>query len=83
MIIGGFMRVDKIGVHRTHCCIVHGCKYGDKDCPVVLGKALQEYLCEDCDYFYEQNEIEVFNKIKLIFLKKNRKYKIDKINDKL
>lgn len=40
--------VDKIGVHVTHCCIVHGCKYGDRDCPVVLGKSDQHYLCEDC-----------------------------------
>jgi len=87
------MRVDKIGVHRTHCCIKHGCKYGDRDCPVVLGKVLQEYLCEDCNYFYEEydnnitytelgveNDIKMFNEIKKLFLKKNRKYKINKIN---
>ena len=24
-----------VGVHQTHCCVVHGCKYGDEDCPVV------------------------------------------------
>ena len=38
-----------IGVHETHCCVVHGCKYGDEDCPVVLGKIKQKYICESCD----------------------------------
>jgi hypothetical protein len=39
------------GVHRTHCCKKHGCKYGDHDnCPVCLGLIIQDHLCEDCDY---------------------------------
>lgn len=42
------MKVDKIGVHRTHCCKIHGCKYGDPECPVENGAIKQEYLCEDC-----------------------------------
>lgn len=37
-----------IGVHRDHCCIVHGCSYGDPDCPVALGKIDQTSLCQDC-----------------------------------
>ena len=32
--------------HETHCCKRHGCKYGDKNCPVVLGNVKQEYGCE-------------------------------------
>lgn len=40
--------IDDTGVHRTHCCIRHGCKYGEKDCPVVTGKVKQDYPCEDC-----------------------------------
>ena len=40
---------DKWGVHRTHCCIFHGCKYGNKDCPVTLQLIEQKYSCEDCD----------------------------------
>ena len=32
------MNISKYGVHRTHCCILHGCKYGDDDCPVVSGE---------------------------------------------
>lgn len=35
-------------VHTEHCCIVHGCKYRDKDCPVETGKAVQSYPCESC-----------------------------------
>jgi hypothetical protein len=40
--------VDQIGVHTSHCCSLHGCKYGDSDCPVELGTHTQEYGCEDC-----------------------------------
>ena len=39
---------DKIGAHLTHCCVLHGCKYGDDDCPVEDGSAQQEFLCEEC-----------------------------------
>ena len=35
-------------VHQTHCCVQHGCKYGEKDCPVVKKEIKQEYLCELC-----------------------------------
>jgi len=41
--------LDKHRSCRTHCCIVHGCKYGHRDCPVVLGEVKQEYICEQCD----------------------------------
>lgn len=37
------------GVHNTHCCNDHGCKYGDIDCPVTLGLSKQVYKCEDCE----------------------------------
>jgi len=37
-------------VHTEHCCIVHGCKYGEDDtCPVTTGQKPQSYPCEDCD----------------------------------
>ena len=38
-------------VHVAHCCVKHGCKYGDipsDPCPVVDKKHRQKYLCEDC-----------------------------------
>jgi len=41
-------KVDKEGTHATHCCDRHGCKYGDKKCPVELGTVLQVYPCIDC-----------------------------------
>ena len=37
------------GVHKSHCCILHGCKYGDCNCPVVKGDIRQDYICENCD----------------------------------
>ena len=36
-------------VHTEHCCILHGCKYGeDKNCTVVTRHAPQSYTCETC-----------------------------------
>ena len=39
----------ELGVHRTHCCVFHGCKYGeDSTCPVVQQEVMQNYLCDEC-----------------------------------
>jgi len=39
-------------VHTEHCCAIHGCKYGDEECTVVLAaknkKYVQSFPCEDC-----------------------------------
>lgn len=41
-----------IGVHTSHCCKHHGCKYGeDETCPVVLGDAEGNAGCEYCADF--------------------------------
>ncbi len=40
------------GVHISHCCSIHGCKYGDIDCPVKLNLTKQDYPCEFCDDEY-------------------------------
>jgi len=41
---------EKWGVHRTHCCSIHGCKYGNNsNCPVYLGIIKQDYPCEECN----------------------------------
>ena len=45
-----------VGVHATHCCKWHGCKYGDPDCPVWREEIEQEYLCEDCRAVLEEEE---------------------------
>lgn len=36
-------------VHTEHCCIAHGCKYGDdEECTVASGKKGQSYPCITC-----------------------------------
>lgn len=45
-------------VHTEHCCRNHGCKYGDRDCPVWLGYKVQSYPQECCyDIYDTENEI--------------------------
>jgi NTP pyrophosphatase (non-canonical NTP hydrolase) len=39
---------DRWGVHEGHCCLEHGCKYNDHDCPVALGLTRQDGGCETC-----------------------------------
>ncbi len=39
-----------MGVHESHCCVKHGCKYGQDDCPVETGVTKQEYTCETCSW---------------------------------
>jgi len=45
---------EQWGVHSTHCCVTHGCKYGDSDCPVVTNDVIQKYTCEDCQEDYKE-----------------------------
>ena len=48
---------DKWGVHESHSCLEHGCKYGYKDCPVEIGLTKQKYPCEFCgDEFHPEME---------------------------
>jgi hypothetical protein len=52
------LKPDKVGVHVTHCCYQHGCKYGwmTKDpCPVAEGRIKQESGCEYCYDQWESN----------------------------
>jgi hypothetical protein len=45
---------ERWGVHETHCCKRHGCKYGEHDnCPVTLGLIKQAYSCETGSDFNE------------------------------
>lgn len=39
---------SSIGVHANHCCVLHGCKYGDGDCPVEDEVVQQQVPCEFC-----------------------------------
>ena len=57
-----YQKRDNTGVHQTHCCAIHGCKYGDHDCPVVSGKIIQTYACEDCRDYHQpwiKTDVEV------------------------
>ncbi len=42
---------------QSHCCVIHGCKYGHEDCPVTTGKVLQDYLCEFCGVDEDSSEV--------------------------
>ena len=62
-------------VHTEHCCVIHGCKYCDDDCPVETGVKKQSYMCEDCysdeeDYKNLQEYVDVVSSrhIKLVEL---------------
>lgn len=46
-------KIRKVGTHVGHCCVLHGCKYGEDDCPVTTKKLPQAYECEDCTDIYE------------------------------
>ncbi len=41
--------VEGVGVHVEHCCAKHGCKYGEKRCPVVIGEVKAAGPCEECE----------------------------------
>ncbi len=41
--------------HTEHCCVIHGCKYGNEDCSVVNDKKRQSMWCETC-YEIEQED---------------------------
>lgn len=42
------------GVHANHCCVVHGCKYLDPDCPVYNRRIEGVVSCESCtDYNFK------------------------------
>lgn len=47
--------IDEVGVHATHCCSKHGCKYNDNDCPVVNGK-VEGVVCESCIWENEERK---------------------------
>lgn len=40
--------INNAKVHQEHCCKLHGCKYGNKNCPVESGELEQLYPCESC-----------------------------------
>ena len=64
------------GVHASHCCARHGCKYGDHDCPVVSGQVEQMYLCEECDSEIARVDAAISKAVELVVMEdtpENRK----------
>lgn len=53
-------------VHTEHCCLRHGCKYGDDKCTVTTGKERQSYPCEDCDGYIGNLPVPRFKKVREI-----------------
>jgi hypothetical protein len=47
-IIPIILPIRQFEIHASHCCLEHGCKYGDNNCPVVTGEIKQKYECEEC-----------------------------------
>ena len=45
-------------VHTEHCCVDHGCKYGEDGCPVYLGIKKQSCPCEACSYWFEDSSMK-------------------------
>jgi hypothetical protein len=48
-----------MNAHDTHCCIEHGCKYGQEDCPVANGVRRQQYMCETCMFESEKQVVNL------------------------
>jgi hypothetical protein len=52
----------------THCCPIHGCKYGHDDCPVKSGEVAPEYAanngCEPCELDVEDLQRVLTDEVK-------------------
>jgi hypothetical protein len=35
-------------LHIENCCAVHGCKYGEEDCPIAAHEEVQKNICSTC-----------------------------------
>lgn len=45
-------------VHTEHCCLRHGCKYGDPNCTVENGTKPQSWDCEQCEWEFSDENSE-------------------------
>lgn len=55
------MSEREIAVHQSHCCLTHGCKYGQSDvCPVANEVVVQDYKCESCILFPQEANHKYF-----------------------
>jgi len=59
--------ISPANMHTSHCCVQHGCKYGDNNCPVTKLQAKQNHECSQCCRQKEQPEhVRVKNLQKLL-----------------
>lgn len=80
-----FLPTNKKCVHTEHCCIIHGCKYSERDCVVENGIMAQSFPCELChDSYYDSDKPikPIIVTKKLLEKIKNRKDD-DDVNDLL
>ena len=83
------VKKEDYGVHETHCCIIHGCKYGNhENCPVCKGLVKQQYLCETCSdehYWNKEKYIDAeqktWDKIDKEYQRRSRELKLKRITD--
>jgi hypothetical protein len=45
--------------HQDNCCVIHGCRYGDFDCPIFTGNAPKNKKnpCLVCEGAYKDSKI--------------------------
>lgn len=78
--------MSNVGVHQTHCCKLHGCKYGDENCPVVKNEIEQTYACMDCTEITEdlqevKHSVQGFTDV--LTLHFNKQYSTPKVDEAL
>lgn len=72
---------DNKGVHESHCCIRHGCKYGEEDCPVVSGEIKQLYDCEACGF--DEEDYDIYKELEELRLYKREHERLKKELNKI
>jgi hypothetical protein len=79
-------------VHESHCCPVHGCKYGDdENCPVTNRLTMKyNQHCEDCEnegnLVFHKKPIEPdipLSRRKLVAFLKSAHVRVEGANDKM
>lgn len=68
---------EQWGVHETHCCEVHGCKYSKVDCPVKIGLIAARHECEYCVDDARENYPQYSTKVAKELTKLGQRYLFD------
>jgi len=74
-------------IHTEHCCIFHGCKYGNDNCTVTTKLAPQSYRCEVCEHvgidirpwgYYQVLVDESTHKVKTLTVKAGKRLSLQR-----